>query len=119
MEIWQEKKKKMLKKVARDSPVEYSFKNKDLAKTQALPLAPILLVQNSIDAGEAGVEEIASTVGTCKESLNQSWGCSDKILRRSSQYSASTEMEHSNGILAEFRDRVLSLEKNVSGGPFL
>ena len=63
-----------------------------------------MLVQNSTDVGEAGVKGITATVGTCKESLNRSWGCSDKILRRSSQYSASTEMEHSNGISAEFRD---------------
>ena len=34
MEIWQEKKKKMLKKMIGDSPVEYSFKNKGPAKTQ-------------------------------------------------------------------------------------
>ncbi|XP_073103981.1 FLUCTUATING-LIGHT-ACCLIMATION protein 1, chloroplastic isoform X3 [Elaeis guineensis] len=61
---------------------------------------------NFADVGEAGVEGIASAVGTCKESLNRSWGCSGKILRRSSQYSASTEMEHSNGILAEFQNRV-------------
>ena len=70
----------MLKKMTGDSPIEYSFKNKDPAKTQALPLAPILLVQNSVDAGEAGVEEIAAAVETCKESLNQSWGCSGKTL---------------------------------------
>ena len=63
-----------------------------------------MLVQNSVDAGEAEVEGITAAVGTWKESLNRSWGCSGKIFRRSSQYSASTEMEHSNGILAEFRD---------------
>ena len=63
-----------------------------------------LLVQNSVDAEEAGVGRITTAVGTCKESLNRSWGCSEKILRCSSQYSASTEMEHSNEILAEFRD---------------
>ena len=57
--------------MTKDNPVEYSFKNKDTAKIQApLPLAPILLVQNSADAGEAGVEGIASTVGTYKRSLN-------------------------------------------------
>ena len=66
----------------------------------------ILLVQNFVDAGEAGVEGIAAAIRTYKGSLNRSWGCSGKILLRSSQYSASTEMEHSNGILAEFRDRV-------------
>ena len=109
----------MSKKMVGDSLVEYSFKNKGPAKTQALPLASILLMQNSIDTGEVGVEEIATAVGTCKESLNQSWGCSGKTLRRSSQYSALTEMGHSNGILTEFRDRILSLEKNVSGGPFI
>ena len=32
--IWSEKKKKMSKKMAGDSPVEYSFKNKDLVKIQ-------------------------------------------------------------------------------------
>ena len=42
--IWSEKKKKMSKKMIGDSPIEYSFKNKDPAKTQPLPLAPILLV---------------------------------------------------------------------------
>ena len=55
-----------------------------------------LLVQNSADVGEAGVEEVASAVGTCKRSLNQSWGCSGKTLRCSSQYSVSTEIECSN-----------------------
>ena len=34
VEIWEEKKKKMLKKITGDSPVEYSFKNKGPAKTQ-------------------------------------------------------------------------------------
>ena len=62
----------------------------------------VLLVQNSVDAEEAGVEGITATVGTCKESLNRSWGCSGKTFRCSSQYSALTEMEHSNEILAEF-----------------
>ena len=94
----------VLKKMTGDSSVEYSFKNKGPAKTQALPLVPILFVQNSIDVGEAGVEGITAAAGTCKESLNRSWGCSDKILRCSSQYSVSTKMEHSNVILAEFRD---------------
>ena len=69
MGIWQEKRKKMSKKMIGDSPIEHSFKNKDPAKTQALPLAPILLVQNSTDVGEAGVEGIASAIGTCKGSL--------------------------------------------------
>ena len=113
----------MSEKMTRDSPVEHSFKNKGTAKTQTLPLAPILLVQNSADVGEAGVEgillvqnsvdvrevgveEITSATGTCKGSLNRSWGCSVKTLRCSSQYSVPTEMDHSNGILAEFRDRV-------------
>ena len=100
-----------------DNLTEYSFKNKGTAKTQTLSLASILLVQNFTDAGEAGVEEIASAIETCKRSLNQSWGYSGKTLRCSSQYSASTEIEYSNKILAEFRDRILSLEKNVSGGP--
>ena len=98
MGIWQEKRKKMSKKMIGDSPVEYSFKNKGPAKTQSLPLASILLVQNSVDAGEAGVEGIVATARTCKGSLNRSWGCSDKTLQRLSQYSASTKMEHSNGI---------------------
>ena len=65
---------------------------------------PILLVQNFDNIREAGVERIMATVGTYKESLNQSWGYSDKTLQRSSLYSDSTEMEHSNEILAEFRD---------------
>ena len=67
-----------------DSPVEHSFRNKGTAKTQALSLASILLVQNFTDVGEVGVEGIASAVGTCKKSLNQSWGCSGKTLRCSS-----------------------------------
>ena len=53
----------------------------------------ILLVQNFVEAGEARVGMTAATIRTCKGSLNQSWGYSDKTLRRSSQYSASTEME--------------------------
>ena len=77
--------------------VERSFKNKGAAKVQPLPLAPILLVQKFVCAGEAGVEEAAVTVGTCKGSLNRRWGCSGKTLRRSSQFSASTRMECSNG----------------------
>ena len=77
--------------------VERSFKNKGIAKTQALPLAPILLVQKFARTGEAGVEEVAVAVGTCKGSLNRRWGCSGKTLRRSSQFSTSTRMECSNG----------------------
>ena len=57
----------------------------------------ILLVQKSACAGEAGVEEAAVAAGTCKGSLNRRWGCSGKTLRRSSQFSASTRMERSNG----------------------
>ena len=79
------------------STVEHSFKNKGTVKTQALPLVPILLVQNFIEVGVAGVEMTVAAVGTYKESLNRSWGCSDKTLRCSSQYSASTEMECSSG----------------------
>ena len=60
----------MLKKMTGDSPIEYSFKNKGPAKTQALPLASILLVQNFTNVEEAGVEGITVTVGTYKESLN-------------------------------------------------
>ena len=56
-----------------------------------------LLVQKSACAGEAGVEEAAVAAGTCKGSLNRRWGCSGKTLRRSSQFSASTRMECSNG----------------------
>ena len=63
-----------------DGSVEHSFKNKGTAKTQILLLASILLVQNFADVGEAGVEGIASAIGTCKRSLNQSWGCSGKTL---------------------------------------
>ena len=58
--------------MTRDGPVEHSFKNKGTAKTQALPLAPILLVQKSVGVGEAGVEGVAVAAGTCKESLNRS-----------------------------------------------
>ena len=58
----------MSKKMTRDSPVEYSFKNKGPAKTQTLPLTPILLVQNSTDAGEAGAEGITTAIETCKKS---------------------------------------------------
>ena len=92
----------MSKKMIGDNLVEYSFKNKGPAKTHTLPLVPILLVQNSTDVREARVEGIAFAIGTCKESLNRSWGCSGKTLQCSSQYSASTKMEHSNEILAEF-----------------
>ena len=62
----------MLEKMTEGSPVEHSFKNKGTVKTQALPLASILLVQNSADVGEARVEGITSAIGTCKKSLNQS-----------------------------------------------
>ena len=44
----------------------------------------ILLVQNSIEAGEAGAGITATAAGTCKESLNRSWRCSGKTLWRSS-----------------------------------
>ena len=60
----------MSEKMTGDNPVEHSFKNKDTTKTQSLPLAPILLVQNSTKVGEAGAGMTAATVGTCKESLN-------------------------------------------------
>ena len=83
----------MSEKMTEGSPVEHSFKNKGIAKTQALPLAPILLVHNSVEVGEAGAGMTASAVGTCKGSLNRSWGCSDKTLRCSCQFSASTKME--------------------------
>ena len=86
----------MLEKMTGISPVEHSFKNKGTTKTQALLLASILLVQKSIDVGEARVEGVAVVIGTCKESLNRSWGCSGKTLRRSSQFSVSTRMECSN-----------------------
>ena len=49
--------------------VEHSFKNKGAAKTQALPLAPILLVQKSTCTGEAGVGEAVVAARTCKGSL--------------------------------------------------
>ena len=65
-----------------------------------------LSVQNSIEARVAGVEKTVATVGTYKESLNRSLGCSDKTLRCSNQYSASIKMEHSNEILVEFRDSI-------------
>ena len=87
--------------------VEHSFKNKGTAKVYALLLAPILLVQKSACAGEAGVGEAAVAVGTCKGSLNRRWGCSGKTLRRSSQFSSSTRMECSNG---EF-SRVFEIKK--------
>ena len=86
----------MSEKMIGISPVEHSFKNKGTAKTHALPLAPILLVQKSAGVGEAGAGMTAAAIETCKESLNRSWGCSGKTLRRSSQFSASTKMEYSN-----------------------
>ena len=70
----------MSEKMTRGSPIEHSFKNKGTVKIQPLPLVPILLVQNSTKAGEAGAGMTAATVGTCKRSLNQSWGCSSKTL---------------------------------------
>ena len=70
----------MSKKMTGDGPVERSFKNKGTAKTQPLPLVPILLVQNSTEVGEAGAGMTAATIGTCKENLNRSWGCSSKTL---------------------------------------
>ena len=87
---------KVSEKMTGGDPVERSFKNKGTAKTQPLPLAPIMLVQKSAGIGEAGVEGVAVIVGTCKGSLNQSWGCSGKTLRCSSQFSASTRIECSN-----------------------
>ena len=54
------------------SPVEHSFKNKGTVKTQPLPLALILLVQNFTEVRVAGVEMIAAAIGTCKGSLNRS-----------------------------------------------
>ena len=87
----------MSEKMIGISPVEHSLKNKGTAKTrEPLLLAPILLVQKSAGVGEAVVEGVVVAAGTCKESLNQSWGCSSKTLRRSSQFSASTRMECSN-----------------------
>ena len=86
----------MSEKVTGGGPAERSFKNKGTAKTQPLPLTLILLVQKFACIGEARVEGVAVAVGTCKRSLNQRWGCSDKTLRRSSQFSASTRMECSN-----------------------
>ena len=86
----------MSEKMTRGGPVEHSFKNKGTMKAQALPLASILLVQKSSCIGEAGVEDVAVAIGTCKRSLNRRWGCSGKTLRRSNQFSASTRMECSN-----------------------
>ena len=57
----------MSEKVTGDSPVEHSFKNKGTAKTHALLLASILLVQNSTDAGEAGVEGSRPPSGPARE----------------------------------------------------
>ena len=62
-----------------------------------IPYLYILLVQNSVEVGETGAGMTTAAAGTCKESLNRRWGCSDKTLRRSSQFSVSTRMEHSNG----------------------
>ena len=80
----------MSEKMTEDDPVEHSFKYKGIAKTHALPLALILLVQNSVEVGEAGAGMTAATVGTYKKNLIRSWGCSGKTFRCSSQYSAST-----------------------------
>ena len=92
-----ENKEWVSEEMIRGGSIERSFKNKDTAKVRALLLAPILLVQKSACAGEAGVGEVAVAVGTCKGSLDRRWGCSGKTLRRSSQFSASTRMECSNG----------------------
>ena len=78
-------KEEVLEETIGGGSVERSFKNKGTVKTQPLPLAPILLVQKPACVGEAGVEEVAVAVGTCKGSLNRRWGCSGKTLRRSSQ----------------------------------
>ena len=86
----------MSEKMPEGGPVERSFKNKGTVKVQTLPLAPILLVQKSTDVGEAGVDGVTVAAGTCKGSLNRSWGCSGKTLRCSSQFSASTIIECSN-----------------------
>ena len=83
-----------LGKMTRDGPIERSFKNKGTVKVHPLPLALILLVQKSACVGEVGVPV---AVGTCKRSLNWRWGCFGKTLRRSSQFSALTRMECSNG----------------------
>ena len=64
----------MSEKMIGGGPIERYFKNKGAVKTQALPLAPILLVQKSTYIEEAGVEGVAVAVGTCKGSLHQSWG---------------------------------------------
>ena len=87
----------MPEKMAGSGSVERSFKNKGTAEVRPLLLAPILLVQKSACTGEAGVGEVAVAAGTCKGSLNRRWGCSGNTLRRSSQFSASTKMECSNG----------------------
>ena len=70
----------MSEKMIGIDPVEHSFENKGTAKTRPLPLAPILLVQNPVEVGEAGAGMTAAAIGTCKESLNRSWRCSGKIL---------------------------------------
>ena len=57
----------MSEKMIEISPVEHSFKNKGTAKTRAaLPLAPILLVQNLIEVREVGAGMTAAAIGTCK-----------------------------------------------------
>ena len=62
------KEEQMSEKITRGGSVERSFKNKGTVKVQPLPLAPILLMQESAYAGEAGV---TVAVGTCKRSLNR------------------------------------------------
>ena len=57
----------MSEKMTEDSPVEHSFKNKGTAKTRSLPLAPILLVQNSTEVGVAGVEMTAAATGPARK----------------------------------------------------
>ena len=96
----------MSEKMIRGDPIERSFKNKGTVEVRPLPLAPILLVQKSACAGEAGV---TVAVETCKRSLNWRWGCSGKILRCSSQFSASTRMECSNVNFS----RVLGIENRA------
>ena len=65
----------------------------------------LLLVQNSADVGETGVEMSAAAVGTCKESLNRSSGVPARPS--DAQVSALVQQKWSArvGILAEFRDK--------------
>ena len=64
-----------------------------------------MLVQKSACAGEAGVEEVAVAVGTCKGSLNRRWGCSGKTF--DAQVSSLPQQEWSARTenLAEFLDK--------------